>query len=285
LHHYGNLNFSIKEEVHSSLGRYIGRDEVETTDFFVRRLERAEEPFLGIYISFAAHYPYFDYGPEYRIMENDGQLVSRYYNNLYLLDRMIKRIYDTLREQGRLERTIFVVMGDHGQAFGQHHPDNYMHYRYSYGENLETPAILHQPALLGTKEVEFPTSHVDILPTLLDAMRIPHNHALLDGESLFQNRLKRRYLFFYGHEGSISSLGTDEIKVQYSLKKKKSWAYDLRRDPEEKSPLEGSSYPAQLEALHRFVSHHDAGLLQYNAQLREKNETPRTKTPVVLQVK
>ena len=285
LHHYGNLNFSIKEEVHSSLGRYIGRDEVQTTDFFVQRLEKAEEPFLGIYISFAAHFPYFDYGPEYRIMENDGRLVSRYYNNLYLLDRMIKRVYDALKEQGRLERTIFVVVGDHGQAFGQHHPDNFMHYRYSYGENLEAPAILHQPALFRPKEVEFPTSHVDILPTLLDAMRVPYNPALLDGESLFQNRLRRKYIFFYGHEGSISSLGTDEIKVQYSLKKKRSWAYDLRRDPGEESRLEGSSYPAQLEALRQFVGYHDAGLLHYNAQLREKNETPRTQHSVVLQVR
>jgi hypothetical protein len=33
VHHYGNLNFRIREEVHSSLGRYIGRDEVQTTDF------------------------------------------------------------------------------------------------------------------------------------------------------------------------------------------------------------------------------------------------------------
>jgi membrane-anchored protein YejM (alkaline phosphatase superfamily) len=133
VHHYGNLNFRIREEVHSSLGRYIGRDEVQTTDFFVRRLEKAAEPFFGIYISFAAHFPYFDYGPEYRIMENDGELVTRYYNNLYLLDRMIQRVYDALRNQGRLERTIFVIVGDHGQAFGQHQPDNFMHYRYSRG--------------------------------------------------------------------------------------------------------------------------------------------------------
>lgn len=285
LHHYGNLNFSIKEEVHSSLGRYIGRDEVQTTDFFVQRLKKAGEPFLGIYISFAAHFPYFDYGPEYRIMENDGQLVSRYYNNLHLLDRMIKRVYDALREQGRLERTILVIVGDHGQAFGQHHPDNFMHYRYSYGENLEAPAILHQPALFRPKVVEFPTSHVDILPTLLDAMGVPYNPALLDGESLFQNRLRRKYIFFYGHEGSISSLGTDEIKVQYSLKKKRGWAYDLRGDPDEKSPLESSSYPAQLETLHQFAGYHDEDLLRYNAQLREENEIPRTQTPVVLQVK
>ena len=70
---------------------------------------------MGIYISFVAHFPYFDYGDEYRIREDDGRLTSRYYNNLSLLDQMIKRIYQSLKEQGRLERTIFVIAGDHGQ--------------------------------------------------------------------------------------------------------------------------------------------------------------------------
>jgi hypothetical protein len=54
------LNLKTKEEYHS-LGHYIGRDEVQTVDFFIQRLDRAREPFLGIYYSFAAHLPYFDY--------------------------------------------------------------------------------------------------------------------------------------------------------------------------------------------------------------------------------
>ena len=131
IHSYENLKFKIKEEFHS-LGHYIARDEIQTVDFFIRRVSQAREPFMGIYISFAAHFPYFDYGEEYRIRKNDGRLISRYYNNLNLLDQMIKRIYNHLKEQGLLERTILVVMGDHGQAFGQHHPNNFMHYRYSY---------------------------------------------------------------------------------------------------------------------------------------------------------
>jgi arylsulfatase A-like enzyme len=118
-------------------------------------------------------------------VKDDGRAISRYYNNLNLLDHMIKHIYDHLQKQGLLERTILVIVGDHGQAFGQHHPDNYMHHRYSYNENLETPAIIYQPALFSPKAFEIPTSHVDILPTLLDAMRIPYDPLLFDGESLF----------------------------------------------------------------------------------------------------
>ncbi len=280
IHSYENLKFKMKEEFHS-LGHYIARDEIQTVDFFIRRLSKAREPFLGIYISFAAHFPYFDYGEDYRILEDDGRLVNRYYNNLNLLDHMIKRIVDHLQEQGLLERTILVIMGDHGQAFGQHHPNNFMHYRYSYNENLETPAILYQPTLFKPKVFGFPTSHVDMLPTLLDAMRISYSPMVFDGESLFNHKLRRKSLFFYGHEESISSLDPHLIKVQYSLKKNRCWAFDLKLDPDEKNPLDCSLYPTQLEALHKFVSDHDSNLLKYNTSLREKKGLPGTHQPVV----
>jgi arylsulfatase A-like enzyme len=250
----------------------VARDEVETVDFFIQRLSEAQEPFMGIYVSFVAHFPYFDYGPDYRVRENDGRLINRYYNNLNLLDQMVKRIYDHLDKEGKLERTIFVIVGDHGQAFGQHHPDNFMHFRYSYNENLECPVILYQPALFGPRAFDFPTSHVDLLPTVLDAMRIPYCPMLFDGESLFQHKLRRKYIFFYGHEESISCLDNDQIKVQYSLKKDRCWAFDLKLDPGEENPLNCSSHKPPLEALQKFVRHHDSSLVDYNASVRENKD-------------
>jgi phosphoglycerol transferase MdoB-like AlkP superfamily enzyme len=280
IHSYENLNFKIKEEFHS-LGHYIARDEVQTTDFFIQRLREAREPFLGIYISFAAHFPYFDYGEDYRIRKDDGHLISRYYNNLNLLDHGIKRIVDHLREQGLLEHTLLVIVGDHGQAFGQHHPNNFMHYRYSYNENLEAPAILYQPALFRPKTFGFPTSHVDLLPTLLDAMRIPYPSTAFDGRSLFSHRARQAPIFFYGYEESISSLDSHLIKVQYSLKKNKCWAFDLKLDPDEKNPLDCSSFPLEVEGLHKFVAEHDANLLKYNASLREKKGLQGAGVPIL----
>lgn len=271
IHSFETLPFKKMEE-YNSLGHYIARDEYQTVDFFIQRLARAKEPFVAMYISFAAHFPYFDHGPDYRIMEKDGGLLNRYTNNLNFLDQMIKRIYDHLEKQGRLERTIFVIVGDHGQAFGQHHPNNYMHYRYSYNENLETPAIIYQPALFRPKVFEMPTSHVDLLPTLLDAMRIPYNPLLFDGESLFHRPLRRTYIYAYGLEESITSLDRQQIKVQYSLKKNKCWAFDLTHDPDEKDPLDCSSYQQQLEALHNFVSYHNLSLVEYNATIRENRD-------------
>jgi arylsulfatase A-like enzyme len=191
---------------------------------------------------------------------------------------MLKRVYENLKKEGLLERTIFVIVGDHGQAFGQHHSDNYMHHRYSYNENLETPVIIHQPALFKPRTVEVPTSHVDLLPTLLDAMRISYSPEFLDGESLFHHRLSRKYIFVYGHEGTISAIDQRPLKVQYSFKKKRCWAFDLKADPEEKHPLDCSSYGGQLEALRRFVGFHDASLVRYNESMKEKKKISEAPT-------
>jgi len=267
IHHFGNLNFKVREEKHA-LGRYLGRDEVETFDFFIQRVKKGKEPFLGIYISFVAHLPYFDYGEAFRIRELDGKMITRYYNNLYLLDRLIQKMVEALKETGLLERTILVILGDHGQAFGQHHPDNFMHHRYSYNENLETPAFLYQPVLFPPREIEFPTSHIDLLPTLLESLGISHDPSLFDGVSLFENRPKRKYLFFFGHEGTLSSLSEDLLKVQYSVKKNGCWAFDLKTDPEEERPLGCDSFRTQREELLHFVKYHDEKLLQYNESMK-----------------
>ncbi len=269
IHTYENLNFNIREE-RTSLGRYITRDEVQTVDFFIQRLRKAREPFLGIYISFTAHFPYFDYGETYRIRGGGGSLKDRYYNNLYLLDCLIKRIYEHLQHSGQLDRTLFIIVGDHGQAFGQHHPNNYMHYRYSYNENLETPAVLYQPRLFRTRGVDWPTSHVDLLPTLLDAMGISYDPLLFDGESLFHPKTNGRTIFFYGLEGCLSSLDQEWIKVQHSLKEHRSWAFDLKVDPGEENPLEASRFSHQLEYLLHYTQSHNQRLVQYNDSLREK---------------
>lgn len=269
IHHFGNLQFKIREEKHA-LGRYLGRDELQTFDFFIQRVKKGKEPFLGIYISFIAHLPYFDYGEEFRVRSLDGKMINRYYNNLYLLDHLLKKMIEALKETGLLERTILVILGDHGQAFGQHHPDNFMHYRYSYNENLETPAFFYQPTLFQSREVEFPTSHVDLLPTLLDALGIPYDPCLFDGESLFQNRPHRKYLFFYGHEGTLSSLSQNLIKVQYSIKKNRCWAFDLKMDPEEKVPLDCQPFNIQQEELLRFAHEHNEKLLRDNESIKEQ---------------
>lgn len=117
-----------------------------------------------------------------------------------------------------------------------------MHHRYSYNENLKKD-------IFKPRTFEFPTSHVDLLPTILDAIGVPFDPNLFDGESLFNNPLRRKFIFFYGQEGTFSCLDLNLIKVQYSQKRNSCWAFNLRRDPDENNPLDCNLFTSQLEAL------------------------------------
>jgi len=106
-------------------------------------------------------------------------------------------------------------------------------------------------------------------------MGISYDPALFDGESLFHKDMNRSTIFVYGLEGCISSLDRQGIKVQHSLKDHRSWAFDLKIDPEETNPLEASRFPLQLEYLLRYTKTHGQRLIQYNDSLKEKRAVGR----------
>ncbi len=251
----------------------FARDERETAGFFLDRLDeklrRGDGPFHVVYYSMVPHWPYTSYGPDFNIFPWDASsLKLKYYNNLRLLDTQIKRIYEFVEKKGLLEDTIFVITGDHGEAFGQH-PGNYIHSRASYQENVHTPLLLYQPEIFEPRRIERYTSHVDILPTLLDGMKIEYNPALFQGESLFQKELRRKYIFFYGNENTMSSIAVDTgVKVQIDLAVRSCHAWNLREDPDEKDSGSCDEHADQKEALQFFKEYTLQILDSYNDQLR-----------------
>jgi arylsulfatase len=89
---------------------------------------------------------------------------------------------EALRARGRFDGAIWIVASDHGEAFAEHG-----HFGHRYGLNEE---LLRVPLLWKAPEGErggerspAVARHVDILPTLLDALGLPPP-GTLDGRSL-----------------------------------------------------------------------------------------------------
>lgn len=241
-----------------------GRHELDGVDYFVQRIETAKEPFLGIYYSYAPHTPYADHGPEYRITPGRTKR-ERYTNNLRLLDVGIQKIFRRLEETGRLERSVLLFVGDHGEAFGQH-KGNWAHGRRSYQENFRVPAIFYQPKLFEPQRVRELTSHVDLAPTLLDAMGKPAPAHEMQGDSLFRPPVAE-YRYAYGNEDTVSSLSRSGVKVQVRFGPDECVAFDLKLDPREKKQLSCGPFLAQLEDLLAFRNFQEQLLEQYNAEV------------------
>ena len=261
-------------------GRAHARDEAETVSFFLHRLDDLappNSPFVAVYYSFIAHWPYPDYGESTHLLKPIRPL-NNYYNNLRYLDQQIERIYEHLKQKNLLENTIVVFAGDHGEAFGQHQ-HNYTHSRASYNENYRTPALLLHPGLFPPRVFTAATSHVDILPTLLDALGVAYDPKRLQGESLYQDKFRRKYIFLYGNEDTVSSISEDLVKLQISFKTSACWAFDLKLDPEEKRHLPCLPYKEQQQALLLYRKNQRVALRRYNREVQERGAAGPTVAP------
>ncbi len=238
-----------------------GRDEIATVDHFLRKVDKLQPPYLAVYYSFVAHWDYANYGPQWRRYPSSRTL-DRYLNNLWLLDNLIAKIVAHLKKTGRADDTVLVICGDHGEAFGQHE-GNWSHPFAIYEENLETPAVLWQPALFKPRVEERLTGHIDLLPTLLDAVGATWDRALLQGESLFQAELERKYLFGFGKDGAVFALDPAGPKIQLPREGLCS-AYDLKSDPSERRKLPCERYGDMLVALKKWKAWHRAAIAAHS---------------------
>lgn len=231
------------------------KNEIQTADYFAARLKELEQPFFAVYISFAPHYPYHDYGPSWHVARGQTRL-TRYINNLRLLDEQIRKFFMALESRKILRNTVVVLVGDHGEAFQQHR-GNYIHSLHSYEENLAVPALIWHPEKLRPKEINRMTSHVDIGPTLLDLIEVAHNPRDFQGISVLRN-YARRFSFAYGNEGTITVYGEDSDKLQ-RFRDGNCRVFDLSSDPEEQNPL-----PCDTQSLpFRLAKSYAAGQMAF----------------------
>jgi len=249
-----------------------GKSDLDGVNFFLKRLDaKKDKNFVAVYYSYAAHWPYVDYGKKFRIFKNTRNRLLRYYNNLRMLDTRIKKIYQHLEDKGILDNTIIIIVGDHGEAFNQH-KGNWVHSRSSFNENIKVPFLIYNESLFEAKREKRYTSHIDIVPTILDALRIPYNPALMQGESLFQKEFKRKYLFLFGNENTMTSFNTRGLKLQHSFKKEKCWAYDLAVDPFERKKLDCSPFSEQKKTMMFYYSYQPLLLKSYNKTSQQKTD-------------
>ena len=146
-----------------------------------------------------------------------------------------------LRERGLEEKTLFVLYGDHGEAFAQH-DGNLGHSLFIYDENVRVPYLIAAPGLIPHQVRSQETaSLIDTAPTILDLLGRPVP-AEYQGSSLLDSN-GRMALFFTDY--SLGFLGLDHAcwKYIFEMDSRRSKLYNACRDPEETKDLSGMEGP------------------------------------------
>ena len=140
-------------------------------------------PFLAAYMTNAPHHEYLApkrYGR--RKLARDPAK-NRYLNSVRYLDFFVRDLFRQYQELGLYENTVFVIVGDHGEGFGEH--GLRLHDDVMYDEGLRVPFLVHDPRSGSrTGVIPGPASLLDVVPTVLEAAGFRADPGSFAGHSL-----------------------------------------------------------------------------------------------------
>lgn len=168
------------------------------------------------------HFHYGKVGAERMIFDcplNKSEIrhaISLYDGEILHTDNEIGKFLSKLKEWGLYENSLIIFSADHGESLGEHR------YFFAHGDLIYNPCM-HIPLVIRFPEGEIrrrisaPVSSVDLMPTVLDFLRVESPQGV-DGVSLlptiFGGRTPRRAIF---GESGISIFSSSNPRVRIKL--------------------------------------------------------------------
>jgi arylsulfatase A-like enzyme len=180
---------------------------------------------------------------------------ERYRAEVAFVDHLIGQIVGEIEALGLADDTIVIVTADHGEAFYEH--ENCQHTGDLYEELVRIPLIVRWPRVIPARwRSNEPIGLVDVMPTVLDLVRLQPGDAMLQGRSVADAlreedaRIEPHPLYFVRarFEKSKRLHGRRWIGTQYGIRdgrwkymeapdEKRRSLYDLETDPQESDNL------------------------------------------------
>jgi len=178
-----------------------------------------------------------------------------YDQKLRLLDSRIHPLLEGLDEMGYLNRTIIVIMSDHGEGLYEH--KRFDHGLSLYDELVRVVLILKLPNQVHGRIINQQVRLIDVMPTLLELLGLPKNELsdqiqgvsivpMLKGKQMRLDAFSETdYLYNFFYRAIRTS---DGWKLIYSPETDEFELYDLNTDPGETKNLVESN-PKQFQGL------------------------------------
>ncbi|TRW94361.1 LTA synthase family protein [Candidatus Methylobacter oryzae] len=174
-----------------------------------------------------------------KFTDSNNEEYSNYLNCIAYIDDFLKRLFNEFQRRGLFQNTIFFILGDHGDSFGEH--GTKLRALSMYEEALHIPMIIFAPSLFSDGEsIVGPRQQVDILPTIADMLGFSIRDHSLPGISLLRDNPKDREIY-YGSALDEVSIGMRKgsRKYVYNFDSAPMEVFDLEQDPLEQHDLGG----------------------------------------------
>jgi arylsulfatase A-like enzyme len=279
-------HFDLYEEV-LTRARWFGfvRREATASDLTERTLQwvaehvdkTPEQPFVAWVHYVEPHAPYVLQKDHVDVLgDRDGRKgdytkEERYDTEIAYVDAAIGVLLDGVSKLSAPEKTLVLLLSDHGESLGEH--GYWGHGRHLYEPGLRIPMALYWKGRLAPRTIEAPALNTDLAPTVLGllGLRAPEpftgydwTAVLRDGSAAPAGRVTR----FEAHKGAVISnhesdlarrngllevgLVHHDVKEIFRLNRSRRYVFDLGDDPGETTPLDqAKSRPS--EALDSWI--------------------------------
>ena len=208
-------------------------------------IDEQDGPFFVTYLTLTAHHRYQVPSGFPRRRHSEQQRYDDYLNTVRYTDRFVEQVVTGLDERGLLDDTVVVIMGDHGEGFGEH--GRHEHDTVIYEEGVRVPMILMGP---GTGAPGRPIGGLrqvpDTLPTVLDALGLELTGGALSGRSLLGPPHEEIFLSCWYPRHCMANL-EDRIKTIYHYDRRPAQVFDVLIDPFEERDLREEHSDGDIE--------------------------------------
>ena len=215
----------------------------------LERSAKRGERFAMLVHLFEPHSTYIEH-PAFPIAaKGEAGLVEKYDAEIAVVDGWVGRILDALDQHHLADRTLVVVLSDHGEAFGVHRfrgERAFFHGQTLYEEILRVPLLVRLPGTRPSVRDEL-VGLVDVAPTIVDALGLPAPDSFvgrsllpaLRGEAVPPRPVLAEIQPTPDIDDSIRAFVTADgsEKIIVSEGGKHVETYDLARDPDELKDL------------------------------------------------
>lgn len=235
---FGDAAFA-KDGFHKT--NYFGYEDrvmLEPSLAWVDKVTASDTPFFLSYLTLTAHHDYqtpptfekqrFDaYDPE----------LNDYLNALLYTDFFLQDLFESFEQRGLIDSTVFILLGDHGEAFGEH--GQTLHGEVIWDEAVHVPALIYNPVLFPEGgRISGNRSHIDVMPTVADALGYRIEGGVVPGISLLQGVGDDRIVYHSTRDGNEAiALRQGSLKFFYYNRRQPMQVFDIRNDPFERHDI------------------------------------------------
>jgi arylsulfatase A-like enzyme len=215
---------------------------------WVDRTRAAGNPFVLALLTLTPHHPYRVPAAARRRSRTTGDPQAAYLDALAYVDATLAELWAGFEQRGLLDDTLFVFVGDHGEAFGEH--GMRFHSAVIWEEALHVQALLVHPGVLPAGgRIAGPRDHTDLVPTIAALLGFRLEGGSLPGRSLLEPPPERALYHATWIDNQAMALRRGTRKWVYHYRRRPVQLFDLGADPAERHDLGAALSPEEADAI------------------------------------